>query len=97
LWAVQSVEAAIALRDTEPTRAGKGGPTIGNLKVAQVQNKWFRSFASQADREREETFCNHYRNIGIQAVAAAKCLRNQQSPTAGTDRSITANTAKKSG
>jgi hypothetical protein len=81
----------------KPNQAGKGGLTTGICKVAQVHNKWFRSFASQAEREREEAFCNHYRSIGIPAVAAAKCMHKKQSPTSGTDQAITANTDEQSG
>jgi hypothetical protein len=42
--------------------------------MAHKIQKWPEGFSSRDERKREEALCNRYRSIGIQAVAAAKCV-----------------------
>jgi hypothetical protein len=49
--------------------------------MTQKPQQWPFKFASREERAKEEALRNHYRNIGIPAVAAAKCVdtRNKAS------------------
>ncbi|MGI9402583.1 MAG: hypothetical protein ACR2O0_15105 [Rhizobiaceae bacterium] len=53
-------------------------------KMTHYSTKLHKQFVSRDQRNRDEALCSHYRAIGIQAVAAAKCVRSKNSRANGT-------------
>ena len=55
--------------------------TQDTKEMTHFSSTLHKQFVSREQRNRDEALCNHYRAIGIQAVAAAKCVRSKNVTT----------------
>ncbi|MEM7461837.1 MAG: hypothetical protein AAF362_04075 [Pseudomonadota bacterium] len=51
--------------------------TQDTTEMTHYSTHLHKQFVSREQRNRDEKLCNHYRAIGIPAVAAAKCVRGK--------------------